>query len=114
MKRRKNVAANLLGFPISTHKEYRLNGLTLAYVGNIRGLEQDFNNDYFNRSILPFRFSIVLAIFFYGIFAFLDALMFPELKEIFWFIRFGLVTPILVVVILFSYSLPTLAPKPSI
>jgi signal transduction histidine kinase/CheY-like chemotaxis protein len=104
MRKRKNVTVNLLGFPISTHKEYRLNGLTLAYVGNIRGLEQDFNNDYFNRSILPFRFSIVLAIFFYGIFAFLDAIMFPELKEIFWFIRFGLVTPILVAVILFSYS----------
>jgi len=104
MKKKKNVTANLLGLPISTHKEYRLHGLTLAFVGNIRGLEQDFNNYYFNRSILPFRFSIVLAVFFYGIFAILDAIMFPELKGIFWFIRFGLVTPILVAVILFSYS----------
>ena len=98
------MTANLLGFPISTHGEYRLHGLTLAFVGNIRRLEKDFNNDYFSRSILPFRFSIVLAIFFYGIFAFLDAIMFPELKGIFWFIRFGIVTPILVAVILFSYS----------
>jgi signal transduction histidine kinase len=53
---------------------------------------------------MPFRFSIVLAIFFYGIFAILDAIMFPELKELFWFIRFGLVTPVLVAVIFFSYS----------
>jgi len=45
-----------------------------------------------------------LAIFFYGIFAFLDVIMFPELKNLFWLIRFGMVTPVLIAVILFSYS----------
>ena len=61
-------------------------------------------HDYFTRSIGPLRFSLVLAIFFYGIFAVLDAMLFPQLKELFWFIRFGVVTPVLVGVLLFSFS----------
>ncbi|MCK5465503.1 MAG: hypothetical protein KAI95_20890, partial [Bacteroidales bacterium] len=67
-------------------------------------MEKEFLDDYFTRSIGPMRFSIVLAIFFYGIFAVLDALIFPELKQLFWFIRFGIVTPVLIGVILFSLS----------
>jgi signal transduction histidine kinase/CheY-like chemotaxis protein len=104
MKKKNNAPTNLLGLPVSSNKEYKLHGLTLSFRGEIHHLEKEFNDDYFNRSLLPFRFSIVLAIFFYGIFAILDALMFPELKELFWFIRFGLVTPILIAVIFFSYS----------
>lgn len=104
MKTKINTKANLLGLPVSNYKEYKLNGLTLAFKGNIQGLEKEFNDDYFDRSIMPFRFSIILSIFFYGIFAVLDAIMFPELKGLFWFIRFGVVTPILVAVIFISYS----------
>ncbi|MFC2113330.1 ATP-binding protein [Bacteroidota bacterium] len=104
MGKKINIPANLLGLPVSIHKEYKLHGLTLKFSGNIHHLEKEFNDDYFNRSILPFRFSIVLAIFFYGIFAILDAIMFPEFKEIFWFIRFGIVTPVLLAVIFFSFS----------
>lgn len=105
MTRRKNRSLNLLGLsPESNSKEYRPQSITLAFRGSDRHLEKEFSEDYFNRSLLPFRFSIVLAIFFYGIFAILDALMFPELKELFWLIRFGLVTPILAAVILLSYS----------
>ena len=103
-KKNWNIPANLLGLPTATHKEYKLNGFTLAFKGDIQHLESEFNNDYFKRSIIPFRFSIVLAIFFYGIFAFLDVIMFPELKNLFWLIRFGMVTPVLIAVIFFSYS----------
>ena len=104
MKKKINTKANLLGLPVSNYKEYKLNSLTLAFKGKIQGLEKEFNDDYFDRSIMPFRFSIILSIFFYGIFAVLDAIMFPELKGLFWFIRFGVVTPILVAVIFISYS----------
>ena len=41
---------------------------------------------------------------FYGAFAFLDAVMVPDLKGIFWFIRFGIVFPVLIAVYGFSYS----------
>ena len=91
-----SLPKNLLGLPTTGRKEWQLHKITLAFKGEIQMYEKDFLNDYFNRSLEPFRFSIVLAIFFYGIFAFLDALMFPELKEIFWFIRFIIITPTLI------------------
>jgi signal transduction histidine kinase/ActR/RegA family two-component response regulator len=40
---------------------------------------------------------------FYGAFAFLDSVTVPSLKEMFWFIRFGIVFPVLIAVYLFSY-----------
>ena len=95
---------NLLGFHSETQKEWRIKPLTLKFSGDLHGMEAEFLDDYFTRSIGPMRFSLVLAIFFYGIFAVLDALIFPELKHLFWFIRFGIVTPVLIGVILFSFS----------
>ena len=41
---------------------------------------------------------------FYGAFAFLDAVTVPDLKGVFWFIRFGIVFPVLIAVFMFSYS----------
>ncbi len=78
---------NLLGFHSETHKDWRIRPLTLKFSGKLQGMEKEFLDDYFTRSIGPMRFSLVLAIFFYGIFAVLDALIFPELKHLFWFIR---------------------------
>ena len=100
----KNTSPNLLGFYSETHKDWRVNPLTLRFSGHLQGMEKEFLDDYFTRSIGPMRFSLILAIFFYGIFAFLDALIFPELKQLFWFIRFGVVTPVLIGVILFSFT----------
>ena len=95
---------NLFGLPTSGRDDWKLNKLTLAFSGNIKHLEKDFRNDYFIRSLNPFRFSLFLAIVFFGVFAFLDAMLLPELKQIFWFIRFGITTPVLIAVLLFSYS----------
>ena len=97
-------STNLLGFYSETHKGWKVKPLTLRFSGNLYGMENEFRDDYFTRSIGPMRFSLILAIFFYGIFAWLDALIFPELKQLFWFIRFGVVTPVLIGVILFSFS----------
>ena len=103
MKLRRLIRGNLFGLPTSGRDDWKLNRLTLAFSGNIKSYEKDFRNDYFNRSLNPFRFSIILAIFFFGVFAFLDALLLPELKGIFWFIRFGITTPVLVTVLVFSF-----------
>jgi signal transduction histidine kinase len=103
MKLRRLIRGNLFGLPTSGHDDWKLNRLTLAFSGNIKSYEKDFRNDYFNRSLNPFRFSIVLATFIFGVFAFLDALLLPELKGIFWFIRFGITTPVLVTVLVFSF-----------
>ena len=104
MKLSRLIRGNFFGLQTSGWNDWKLNRLTLAFSGDIQQYEREFKNDYFNRSLNPFRFSIVLAIFFFGVFAFLDALLLPELKRIFWFIRFGVTTPIMVTVLAFSFS----------
>ncbi|MEN8201567.1 MAG: ATP-binding protein [Bacteroidota bacterium] len=95
---------NLFGMPTPGRDDWKLNRITLAFSGEISQYESDFRDDYFNRSIDPMRFSLILSIFFFGIFAFLDAVLLPELKNMFWFIRFGIITPLLIAVIGFSLS----------
>ncbi len=103
MKAKSLTKGNLFGLPTTGRDDWKLNPLTLSFIGEIRKYETDFRDDYFNRSINPLRFSLVLSVFFFGIFAFLDALLLPELRNIFWFIRFGIITPILLSVIFFSF-----------
>lgn len=102
MKRLSLTKGNLFGLPTTGRDDWKLNPLTLSFIGEIKKYEKDFRSDYFNRSINPLRFSLVLSVFFFAIFAFLDALLLPELRNILWFIRFGVITPILVSVIIFS------------
>lgn len=104
MNWRKLIRSNLFGLSTNGRDDWQLNRLTLSYSGVIQKYERDFRNDYFTRSLNPFRFSLILAIFFFGIFAFLDALLLPELRNLFWFIRFGIITPILLTVIFYSFS----------
>jgi signal transduction histidine kinase/ActR/RegA family two-component response regulator len=94
---------NIFGMPTTGRDDWKLNRLTLAFTGEIRQYEKAFRDDYYNHSLNPMRFSLVLSVFFFGIFAFLDALLMPELKSMFWFIRFGIISPILIGVILFSF-----------
>lgn len=104
MKWRKLLKINLLGLPTTGHDDWKLNGLTLTFIGVIQKYEKDFRIDYFNRSLNPFRISLVIAIIFFGLFAFLDALLLPELRNLFWLIRFGIITPVLASVIFLSFS----------
>jgi hypothetical protein len=99
-----NFVKSLVGFSAATQETWSLNYLTLSYTGPLIHYEKDFQEDYFIRSLNPFRFSIILSMIFYGAFAFLDAVTVPTLKEFFWFIRFGIVFPLLIAVFIFSYS----------
>ena len=104
MKLSSIIKGNLFGMPTTGRDDWKLNRVTLAFSGEIRQYEKDFRDDYFNRSINPMRFSLILSIAFFGIFAFLDAILLPELKNMFWFIRFGIITPLLIAVVGFSLS----------
>ncbi len=95
---------NLFGLPTSDQDGWKQNPLTLAFTGEIKQYERAFRDDYYERSLNSMRFSLVLSTFFFGIFAFLDAVLLPELKTMFWFIRFGIITPLLTAVIVFSFS----------
>jgi signal transduction histidine kinase/ActR/RegA family two-component response regulator len=99
-----SVGASLLGLPSTGQESFSVNYLTLTFKGELTEYEKAYQEDYFIKSLNPFRFSLVLSMIFYGAFAFLDTVAVPELKGIFWFIRFGIVFPVLVAVFIFSYS----------
>ena len=99
----KSTGRGFLGLLIASQESLTANYLTLSFTGDLSQYEKEFQEDYFKRSLNPFRFSLILSMIFYGAFAFLDAVMVPSLKEVFWFIRFGIVFPVLIFVFLFSY-----------
>jgi len=100
----KGVGRSFLGLSSASQESLSVNYLTLGFTGDLNQYEKEFQEDYFKRSLNPFRFSLILSMIFYGAFAFLDLVAVPELKEVFWFIRFGIVFPVLISVYLFSYS----------
>lgn len=103
MKILQGVGSNILGLPSTSQESFSVNYLTLAFKGELSEYEKEYQNDYFIKSLNPFRFSIILSMIFYTAFAFLDAVVVPDLKGVFWFIRFGIVFPALVAVFIFSY-----------
>lgn len=98
----KSVGRNFLGLS-GSQDSFSVNYITLAYTDNLSQHENAFKEDYFQRSLNPFRFSLILSMIFYGAFAFLDVSAVPTLKEVFLFIRFGIVFPVLILVYIFSY-----------
>jgi signal transduction histidine kinase/ActR/RegA family two-component response regulator len=104
MKKPRSIfKGDLFWMPGTGREGLKLNRLTLSFAGGIRQYESGFMEDYFHHSLIPMRFSLILSLFFFGIFAFLDALLLPELKSFFWFIRFGVISPLLIAVIVFSF-----------
>jgi signal transduction histidine kinase/ActR/RegA family two-component response regulator len=99
-----SLGANVLGLPSTSQESFSVNYLTLTFKGELSVYEKAYQDDYFIKSLNPFRFAIILSMVFYGAFAFLDTVAVPALKGIFWFIRFGVVFPILVAVFIFSFS----------
>jgi len=67
-------------------------------------LEKDFLQDYLNKSLIHTRVALLLAIFFYGIFGFLDAWLVPEKMLSLWFIRYVVFIPYTALIALFSFS----------
>ncbi len=100
----KSVGQGFLGLTSASNESLSLNYLTLSFSGELSKYEKDFQEDYFIRSLNPFRFSLILSMIFYGAFAFLDAVAVPSEKEVFWIIRFVIVFPVLITVYIFSYS----------
>jgi signal transduction histidine kinase/ActR/RegA family two-component response regulator len=102
----KSMGSGFLGLPSISQESLSVNYLTLAFTGDISKYEKEFRDDYFIRSLNPFRFSLILSMIFYGGFAFLDSVTVPTLKEFFWFIRFGIIFPVLISVFIFTYFKP--------
>jgi signal transduction histidine kinase/ActR/RegA family two-component response regulator len=99
----KQTLINFLGLGRESSEAMTFNRLTLSFTGYLSNYESEFLNDYYVRALNPFRYALILAMIFYSAFAFLDASTVPELKEIFWLIRFAVVLPVLLSVFVFTY-----------
>jgi signal transduction histidine kinase/ActR/RegA family two-component response regulator len=81
-----------------------VNPLTLAFSGRCALLEKPFLTAYSRKSLPQVRLALVLGLVFYALFGILDIVMAVDMKQQFWFIRYGLVCPSIVVVFCLSYS----------
>lgn len=83
--------------------QLKINPLSLSFRGSLKPLEQTFRESYFNRSLNHVRLSIAIGILIYGFFGIVDAILIPEMKYLFWSIRFFSGVPVAVIVLLFSF-----------
>ncbi|MFH0998520.1 MAG: ATP-binding protein [Pseudomonadota bacterium] len=80
-----------------------LNPLSLAFSGTNSHLEAAFQRDYAKTSLTNVRITLILGAALYAGFGILDSLLLPLHKHITWLIRYALVCPLLLAMVLFSY-----------
>jgi signal transduction histidine kinase/ActR/RegA family two-component response regulator len=77
------------------------NRITLAFPEKEEKL---FLSKYYTDSLVQVRVSLVLVTILYGVFGYLDSLIFPEFADVFHIIRYAVVVPLLTVVFLLSFT----------
>jgi diguanylate cyclase (GGDEF)-like protein/PAS domain S-box-containing protein len=82
----------------------KLHPLTLKFSGESSKLEEPFLSYYYRMSIPQLRRILVLGALLYASFSILDALLIPERKYTIWFIRFFIVCPVIIGMLLASFS----------
>jgi len=104
MENRKSIfRGTVFGSLANSQNHWQINRLSLSFSGADRQYEKAFRDDFFKQSIVPVRWALFLSWVLFGLFAILDALMLPELKAFFWFIRFGIIYPILIGIFIFTF-----------
>ena len=66
-------------------------------------IEAQFREDYKINTISTTRLALILGLFLYSIFGILDIYAVPVSKETVWFIRFGIVAPVMIFALAVSY-----------
>src|SRR5215208_6509726 len=66
-------------------------------------IETRFREDYHANTVSTTRLALVLGLVLYSLFGILDIYAVPISKEIVWFIRFGIVAPMIVFALAASY-----------
>lgn len=67
-------------------------------------LEREFAEEYFQRTLQPVRFAVLLALVLYTAFGILDVFVAPEQRRALWTIRYGIVAPLLLACFAFTYT----------
>jgi adenylate cyclase len=81
----------------------RLDYVTLRFLDDPES-EQDFLDDYYRKSINQMRIAIVLAIVLTAAFGLRDAWVTPEVTSRLWFVRYAVMCPFFLAVLLFSFT----------
>ena len=89
---------------VTMNHHMRLNPLTLKFSGESWHLEEPFLEDYYKVSLTHVRVLLILGAVLYGAFGVLDAIVMPKQMYSMWLIRFVVIGPGLVGVLLLSFS----------
>jgi signal transduction histidine kinase len=81
-----------------------LHPISLSFTGQWSFLEEDFKNKNTSESLPRIRLALILAILLYAIFGLLDLRLVPEIREIFWFIRYILIIPASLFILYLTYK----------
>ena len=84
--------------------ELHLHPITLHFSGPNRHLEPEYDDHYFARYRRQSQFAVLWAVFTFVIFIFLDVVNFPLMIPVYWVLRFGIILPLGVIVLLISFT----------
>jgi CheY-like chemotaxis protein len=82
----------------------RIHPLTLNFNGPHQVLESAFRQHYFQSTLRQVRIALVAAAFFYSIYGIVDAIAAPQDKCLFWMLRWGVIVPLILLMVFFTYS----------
>ncbi len=82
-------------------KDMNMNPITLGFQDD---LETEFVNNQYKKTIIQVRLSFFLAVFLYGFFGVLDLQLLNEVRTVMWLIRFSVIVPIGLLVLVASYG----------
>ncbi len=78
------------------------NAITLSFRDN--ELETAFRHDYFEKRLPQLRLDLILGTILYSLFGIHDYWVIPDIKEFAWLIRYLIVCPVLIGILICSYS----------
>ncbi|MDI6743694.1 MAG: diguanylate cyclase, partial [Smithella sp.] len=84
--------------------DMKLHPVTLKFSGECAHLEEPFLKDYHKISLSQIRVFLILGALLYAAFGILDALLMPEQKLMVWLVRFIVIGPGLITVLLISFT----------
>jgi len=90
-----------IGNLLPNFKDMSMNPITLGFQDD---LEREFVNHQYKKTIFQVRISFFLAVFLYGFFGVLDLQLLNEVRAIMWLIRFSVIVPIGLLVLIASFA----------
>lgn len=85
-------------------RKFRINLVTLAFIGEEKELEADFLKQYATRSLNQLRFALFFSLIIYSLFGILDIALIPDFANKLWTERYLLVSILLLGLLFFSFS----------